>query len=123
MAAPAAPDEILDVNRRYHDVAARDYDAKWGISFGEIGRHQVLGKVRKLLGAQPGPFERPRERTRLRPEQLAHLAEHLVAPDLAERDAPLGVVVARRHVVVAAVDVEDLVGSGGSGHRRGADSL
>jgi ubiquinone/menaquinone biosynthesis C-methylase UbiE len=58
MAAPAAPDEILDVNRRYHDVAARDYDAKWGISFGEIGRRQVLGKVRKLLGARPGPFPR-----------------------------------------------------------------
>ena len=50
MAAPAAPDQILDVNRRYHDVAAEDYDAKWGISFGEIGRQQVLGKVTKLLG-------------------------------------------------------------------------
>jgi ubiquinone/menaquinone biosynthesis C-methylase UbiE len=61
MAAPAAPDEILDVNRRYHDVAARDYDAKWGISFGEIGRRQVLGKVRKLLGPQPGPFARALE--------------------------------------------------------------
>jgi ubiquinone/menaquinone biosynthesis C-methylase UbiE len=61
MAAPAAPAEILDVNRRYHDVAARDYDAKWGISFGEIGRHQVLGKVRKLLGEQPGPFPRALE--------------------------------------------------------------
>ena len=61
MAAPAAPDEILDVNRRYHDVAARDYDAKWGISFGEIGRHQVIGKVRKLLGERPGPFPRALE--------------------------------------------------------------
>jgi ubiquinone/menaquinone biosynthesis C-methylase UbiE len=61
MAAPAAPDEILDVNRRYHDVAARDYDAKWGISFGEIGRTQVLGKMRKLLGPQPGPFPRALE--------------------------------------------------------------
>ena len=49
MAAPIAPDEILDVNRRYHDVAAEDYDAKWGISFGDIGRRQVLGKVAKLL--------------------------------------------------------------------------
>ena len=58
MAAPSAPDEILDVNRRYHDVAAEDYDAKWGISFGEIGRHQVLGKVSKLLGPRPGPFAR-----------------------------------------------------------------
>jgi ubiquinone/menaquinone biosynthesis C-methylase UbiE len=61
MAAPPAPDEILDVNRRYHDVAAHDYDAKWGISFGEIGRLQVLGKVQKLLGARPGPFERALE--------------------------------------------------------------
>jgi ubiquinone/menaquinone biosynthesis C-methylase UbiE len=61
MAAPTAPDEILDVNRRYHDVAAHDYDAKWGISFGEIGRHQVLGKARKLLGERPGPFPRALE--------------------------------------------------------------
>jgi len=61
MAAPAAPDEILDVNRRYHDVAARDYDAKWGISFGEIGRRQVLGKVRKLLGEGAGPYPRALE--------------------------------------------------------------
>jgi ubiquinone/menaquinone biosynthesis C-methylase UbiE len=61
MAAPAAPAEILDVNRRYHDVAAREYDAKWGISFGEIGRRQVLGKVRKLLGERPGPYPRALE--------------------------------------------------------------
>jgi ubiquinone/menaquinone biosynthesis C-methylase UbiE len=61
MAAPVAPDEILDVNRRYHDVAARDYDAKWGISFGEVGRRQVLGKVTKLLGPRPEPFPRALE--------------------------------------------------------------
>ena len=61
MAAPATSSEILDVNRRYHDAAAREYDAKWGISFGEIGRRQVLGKLRKLLGDSPGPFERSLE--------------------------------------------------------------
>jgi ubiquinone/menaquinone biosynthesis C-methylase UbiE len=61
MAAPATSREILDVNRRYHDVAAEDYDAKWGISFGEIGRRQVAGKVAKLLGARPGPFQRALE--------------------------------------------------------------
>jgi ubiquinone/menaquinone biosynthesis C-methylase UbiE len=61
MAAPTTTDEILDVNRRYHDVAAADYDAKWGISFGEIGRRQVLGKVTKLLGPRPGPFARSLE--------------------------------------------------------------
>ncbi|MDX6639795.1 MAG: hypothetical protein QOF12_806 [Solirubrobacteraceae bacterium] len=57
MAAPPTAEQIREVNTRYHDVAAGEYDAKWGIDFGEIGRHQVLGKVRKLLGRHPGPFE------------------------------------------------------------------
>ncbi len=48
--ATATADEIRDVNTRYHDGAAADYDAKWGIDYGEIGRHQVLQKLRKLLG-------------------------------------------------------------------------
>src|SRR6187549_1373611 len=48
MAAPDTTEEILDVNRRYHDVAAADYDTKWGVDFGEVGRIQVLGKVSKL---------------------------------------------------------------------------
>src|ERR1700754_3223820 len=56
MAAPPTEHEILDVNRRYHDVAADSYDSKWGISCGEIGHQQVLGKVTKLLGPTPGPF-------------------------------------------------------------------
>ena len=56
MVAPPTEHEILDVNRRYHDVAAESYDAKWGISFGEIGHQQVLGKITKLLGPNPGPF-------------------------------------------------------------------
>ncbi len=57
MAAPPTEHEILDVNRRYHDVAADSYDAKWGINFGDVGRAQVLGKIAKLLGERPGPFE------------------------------------------------------------------
>jgi ubiquinone/menaquinone biosynthesis C-methylase UbiE len=61
MAAPDTTDEILDVNRRYHDVAAADYDAKWGVDFGDVGRAQVLGKVEKLLGRRPGPFPRSLE--------------------------------------------------------------
>ena len=61
MAAPPTEHEILDVNRRYHDVAAAEYDAKWGISFGESGQQQVLGKVAKLLGSPPGPFGRSLE--------------------------------------------------------------
>jgi ubiquinone/menaquinone biosynthesis C-methylase UbiE len=61
MVAPPTEHEILDVNRRYHDVAADTYDAKWGISFGEIGHQQVLGKLTKLLGPAPGPFARSLE--------------------------------------------------------------
>jgi SAM-dependent methyltransferase len=61
MAAPDTTDEILDVNRRYHDVAAADYDVKWGVDFGAVGRAQVLGKVSKLLGRDPGPFGRSLE--------------------------------------------------------------
>ena len=57
MAAPPTAEQIREVNTRYHDVAAGEYDAKWGIDFGDIGRAQVLGKVRKLLGRHPGPFE------------------------------------------------------------------
>ena len=55
MVAPPTEHEILDVNRRYHDVAADSYDAKWGISFGEIGHQQMLGKITQLLGPAPGP--------------------------------------------------------------------
>jgi SAM-dependent methyltransferase len=52
MEALRSADEIRDVNTRYHDVAADSYDAKWGIDFGEVGRNQVLGKLRKLLGPE-----------------------------------------------------------------------
>ncbi|MGI8780365.1 MAG: class I SAM-dependent methyltransferase [Solirubrobacteraceae bacterium] len=61
MAAPDTSEEILDVNRRYHDAAAAEYDAKWGVDFGAVGRAQVLGKVEKLLGRGPGPFARSLE--------------------------------------------------------------
>jgi SAM-dependent methyltransferase len=57
MAAPASASAIRDVNTRYHDVAAAAYDHKWGIDFGEVGRGQVLGKVRKLLGEPLPTFE------------------------------------------------------------------
>ena len=58
---PAAPDasaeRIRDVNTRYHDLAASSYDAKWGIDFGDTGREQVGGKLRKALGGEPGRWE------------------------------------------------------------------
>jgi SAM-dependent methyltransferase len=59
--APASAEEIRDVNTRYHDGAAAGYDAKWGIDFGEIGRTQVLGKLRKALGGQLRSFDRALE--------------------------------------------------------------
>jgi SAM-dependent methyltransferase len=52
MQALRSHEQIRDVNTRYHDVAATSYDEKWGIDFGETGRGQVLGKVRKLLGPE-----------------------------------------------------------------------
>ncbi len=61
MAAPPTIEEILDVNRRYHDVAAVDYDSTWGVDVGAVGRAQVRGKVEKLLGRAPGPFGRSLE--------------------------------------------------------------
>ena len=43
-------DEIREVNVRYHDVAAADYDSKWGISYAPEGRAQVIAKMRRALG-------------------------------------------------------------------------
>jgi ubiquinone/menaquinone biosynthesis C-methylase UbiE len=48
--ASATAEAIRAVNASYHDGAAAGYDAKWGIDYGEVGRQQVLGKVRKALG-------------------------------------------------------------------------
>lgn len=46
----ATPDHIKDVNTRYHDAAAGEYDAKWGIDFGATGQRQVRLKLSKALG-------------------------------------------------------------------------
>ena len=51
---PASPtataEHIKDVNTRYHDAAADEYDAKWGIDFGTTGQEQVRQKLAKALG-------------------------------------------------------------------------
>jgi SAM-dependent methyltransferase len=53
----ASPTYIKDVNARYHDAAASEYDSKWGIDFGPIGQDQVRAKVEKALGHWPeAPF-------------------------------------------------------------------
>ena len=46
----ASPEHIKDVNTRYHDAAADEYDAKWGIDFGATGQRQVRLKLSKALG-------------------------------------------------------------------------
>jgi SAM-dependent methyltransferase len=54
-AAPTAtPEHIKDVNTRYHDAAADEYDAKWGIDFGATGQRQVAMKLSKALGGLDG---------------------------------------------------------------------
>jgi ubiquinone/menaquinone biosynthesis C-methylase UbiE len=54
-AAPTAtPEHIKDVNTRYHDAAADEYDAKWGIDFGATGQRQVQQKLSKALGGLRG---------------------------------------------------------------------
>ena len=60
MARPTAH-QIKDVNVRYHDAAAAEYDAKWGIDYEATGQAQVTGKLRKALGREPGRFERALE--------------------------------------------------------------
>jgi len=61
-AAPLTANDIRDVNTRYHDTAAGNYDAKWGIDFGAEGHRQVCGKLRKALGrGELGPFGRSLE--------------------------------------------------------------
>ena len=49
----ATPEAIREVNTRYHDAAAAEYDAKWGIDLGRVGQTQVAGKMRKALGSEP----------------------------------------------------------------------
>src|SRR2546426_2967967 len=55
------PDVIRRANVRYHDLAATHYDDKWGISYGEVGQAQVVGKLQKALGHEPRGFRRALE--------------------------------------------------------------
>jgi SAM-dependent methyltransferase len=56
-----SPEHIRDFNVRYHDLAAEHYDSKWGINYNEVGQAQVVGKLRKALGHEPGRYERALE--------------------------------------------------------------
>jgi ubiquinone/menaquinone biosynthesis C-methylase UbiE len=61
VAPTLSPGEIRDANTRYHDVAAEHYDSKWGIDFGRVGQDQVIAKLRKALGREPGHYPRSLE--------------------------------------------------------------
>ena len=76
----ATPEHIKDVNTRYHDAAAHEYDAKWGIDFGDIGQDQVRAKLVKALGGGGRRALRRRARDRLRDRLL------LAQPDAAGAD-------------------------------------
>ncbi len=57
----AGADQIKDVNARYHDVAAAEYDSKWSITFDSGGQANVVGKLERALGRPPGVFQRSLE--------------------------------------------------------------
>jgi ubiquinone/menaquinone biosynthesis C-methylase UbiE len=50
----ATPARIKEVNARYHDAAAEEYDNKWGIDFDAPGQRQVRLKLAKALGGLDG---------------------------------------------------------------------
>jgi SAM-dependent methyltransferase len=54
-------ESIREANVRYHDLAARHYDSKWGIRYDEVGQAQVIGKLRKALGHEPRRYARALE--------------------------------------------------------------
>jgi len=58
---PQSAESIVDSNVRYHDLAARHYDSKWGITYNEVGQAQVTAKLAKALGRTPGVFARALE--------------------------------------------------------------
>jgi SAM-dependent methyltransferase len=56
MATAPATEDIYEANVLYHDLAAENYDAKWGIDYGERGQSQVVAKLRKALGSSGTPY-------------------------------------------------------------------
>jgi SAM-dependent methyltransferase len=58
MSARSSSVHVKRANVRYHDLAADAYDEKWGISYGELGREQVVAKLRRALGRRPPRFGR-----------------------------------------------------------------
>ena len=78
--------------------------------------HARLQQVQGEVAGARADLQRAAEAAAVLAERLSQLAEHLRLADLAEVDAPLGVVAGGRAVVVAGVDVADLLRGVGAGH-------
>jgi SAM-dependent methyltransferase len=61
MPASTAPEDVKRANARYHDLAAANYDAKWGILHDALAERQTLGKLRRALGGRTPRFGRALE--------------------------------------------------------------
>ena len=91
---------------------------------GDVGAHGVadhagLQHVQAEVAGAGADLQRALEAAHAA-QRLGDLAEHLLAADLAVVDAPFGVVVGGRAVVVARVDGADLLRGGGGRGRHGA---
>ena len=113
-------ERIREANIRYHDAAARGYDSKWAIDYGEIGGRQVIGKLAKALGERPGHYPRALEigagtgyfsLNLLRQGVIAHAVATDISPGmlecLAKTAASLGLDVETRQADAEALPFED----------------
>ena len=85
----ATPEHIKDVNTRYHDAAAHEYDAKWGIDFGDVGQDQVRGEAGQSARRRGRGDLRRRARDRLRDRLLLAQPDAARADRAADRDRHL----------------------------------
>ena len=103
--------QALGVPAQHVDHARRDVGAR------RLARDAGHQQVQREVAGSGADLERALEQRQPPAERLADLAEHLLAADLAPVDAPLGVVVRGRAVVVTGVDVADRVGRAGRSHQ------
>ncbi len=90
--------------------------ARRDVAAGRLADQPGAQQVEREVAGARADLERAREVSGLPAERLAQLRDDLLAADLAEVDAPLGVVVVGRDVVVARVRVADLLGAEGGRH-------
>ena len=102
--------EPLGVRAQRREHARRDVGAR------RFGDHPGAQQVEREVAGAGADLERACPAVGVVPDGLVDLDEHLLATDLAEVDSPLGVVVIRGYVVVARVDVADLLCAQGWWH-------